>query len=254
MQQLCSWNLIMDSPGDASTQMQRDSSLLTSLQSSPRSHLRFYSWDTFSITHGYFLLPSDYLQNASISLLNQHLARRPTGGGFLFHDNDFVFSLLLPLNTPPAQQPPLTSYFLVNRWVCNALQSLLPNERFSLSDEDQVPALPKAVHFCMAHPIQHDILLNGKKIGGGAQRRTKWGLLHQGYLSLAEPDYAKIEAFCNSELRSIIETISSSIFERKEASSTQASDFKSMLQEALWSSLQDLFEPHNPTGVCVSCQ
>ena len=28
--------------------------------------------------------------------------------------------------------------------------------------------------------MQHDVLIGNRKVAGGAQRRTKWGLLHQG--------------------------------------------------------------------------
>ncbi len=36
----------------------------------------------------------------------------------------------------------------------------------------------------MAHPTKFDIMLDGRKVGGAAQRRTKHGLLHQGSICL----------------------------------------------------------------------
>jgi len=40
---------------------------------------------------------------------------------------------------------------------------------------------------CFTHPTRYDILLNGHKIAGSAQRRTQDGLLHQGSLHFGGP-------------------------------------------------------------------
>jgi lipoate-protein ligase A len=40
----------------------------------------------------------------------------------------------------------------------------------------------------MAKPTKYDVMWEGKKVGGGAQRRTKYGFLHQGTISLGRPD------------------------------------------------------------------
>lgn len=39
----------------------------------------------------------------------------------------------------------------------------------------------------MAKPTQYDLIINEKKMGGAAQRKTKLGLLHQGSISLSIP-------------------------------------------------------------------
>ena len=42
---------------------------------------------------------------------------------------------------------------------------------------------------CFENPAQHDILRQGLKIAGAAQRRTQFGLLHQGSIqNVALPD------------------------------------------------------------------
>ena len=40
----------------------------------------------------------------------------------------------------------------------------------------------------MADPTVYDVMVDGKKVVGGAQRRTKHGFLHQGSISLGVPD------------------------------------------------------------------
>ena len=59
--------------------------------------LHLYQWDGPSATYGYFIDPSKYLD---LNKLRQHhvaLARRPTGGGIVFHIWDLAFSFLIAL-------------------------------------------------------------------------------------------------------------------------------------------------------------
>ena len=41
---------------------------------------------------------------------------------------------------------------------------------------------------CFANPVPFDLLAAGQKIAGGAQRRTRYGLLHQGSIQGALPE------------------------------------------------------------------
>jgi lipoate-protein ligase A len=46
-------------------------------------------------------------------------------------------------------------------------------------------AAPKVSNACFANPVAADVLLEGRKIAGAAQRRTRTGLLHQGSIQHA---------------------------------------------------------------------
>jgi lipoate-protein ligase A len=39
----------------------------------------------------------------------------------------------------------------------------------------------------MAQPMIYDVMVDGRKVSGGAQRRTKHGFLHQGTIALTAP-------------------------------------------------------------------
>ena len=56
-----------------------------------------------------------------------HLARRPTGGGIIFHLTDFAFSVLIPANHPSFSQNTLENYALVNRPVAFAISEIAPS-------------------------------------------------------------------------------------------------------------------------------
>jgi len=46
----------------------------------------------------------------------------------------------------------------------------------------------------MAKPTKYDVLLQGKKVAGAAQRKTKKGFLHQGSISLQLPAQEYLDA------------------------------------------------------------
>jgi lipoate-protein ligase A len=59
----------------------------------------------------------------------------------------------------------------------------------------------------MARPTKYDVMLQGRKIAGAAQRKTKAGFLHQGTIALLCPDPELLGAVelcclrCQSERR-----------------------------------------------------
>lgn len=113
------------------------------------------------------------------------LARRPTGGGILFHLTDLAFSVLLP--TYP--ESPLESYALINKRVAALLKDLFHLEGLTILQDES----DQAFRFCMAKPTVYDVLWKGGKLVGAAQRRTKRGLLHQGSISICPPPWKIVE-------------------------------------------------------------
>ncbi len=53
---------------------------------------------------------------------------------------------------------------------------LLPKEPMPLDEHCR--------SFCMAKPTKYDVMIQGKKVGGAAQRKTRHGFLHQGSISI----------------------------------------------------------------------
>ena len=116
------------------------------------------------------------------------LARRPTGGGIVFHIWDLAFSFLMPSNHPKFSLNTMENYRFVNDIVSKAV-----TEYFSISPtlaKTHAPSLGNdCQHFCMAKPTQYDVMVQGQKIAGSAQRKKGQGYLHQGTISLMRPDF-----------------------------------------------------------------
>ena len=58
-----------------------------------------------------------------------------------------------------------------------------------------LPAASSLVNACFERPVLHDLVAGGRKIAGGAQRRNRTGLLHQGSIRLDFPDADTLAAW-----------------------------------------------------------
>lgn len=171
----------------AEENMNRDSSFLNELDKDPILHL--YDWAGPSATFGHFIVLEKHLNLKAAEKYQLSLARRPTGGGIVFHIWDYAFSFLMPASHPLFSVNTLDNYRFVNSVVLDVVKEFL-----SLGDpveliEESMPAQGKdCSHFCMARPTQYDVVYKGVKVAGAAQRRTKRGYLHQGTISLGLPN------------------------------------------------------------------
>mgnify|MGYP001375946097 CR=1 FL=1 len=176
--------------GDLSPQaiMDKDAYLLDQLDPKGPSILHFYNWNAPCLTFGYFIDPAQHLNEDGLQHYGLQIARRPTGGGIIFHLTDFAFSILIPSSHPRFSLNTLENYVFINKKVARAVahftsQSLQPE----LFVQETQCRSKECVPFCMAKATQYDLMIGGKKVGGAAQRRTKQGLLHQGSLFLFHP-------------------------------------------------------------------
>lgn len=142
--------------------------------------IRLYHWDHPAVTVGYFdRSSSDHVAGA---------IRRFTGGGLVEHGEDLTFLLALPAGSPPALASVLERY----RWIHQSIATALAGagHRVDLV-ESMGPATPGP---CFTHPVAWDLIDpgTGHKIGGGAQRRSRGSVIHQGSIrlpaSLRDPD------------------------------------------------------------------
>lgn len=183
------WKLLDTGVGSAKTNMDLDTKLLRAMQKGDCPILHYYQWERDSGTYGYFLRPEKYLNLSKISHYNLELARRPTGGGIIFHICDFAFSVLVPADFSHFSLNTLDNYNFINNGVKKAVKNFLQlEEEPSLLRNEKSPLDENAKHFCMGNPTIFDVIIEGKKIAGAAQRRGKQGYLHQGSIAIALPE------------------------------------------------------------------
>ena len=173
--------LLLDLRGQfrsASWQMAVDEAILQMGSALPI--LRLYRWAAPVITFGYFQEVAG-VQSTS----GAPLQRRWTGGGVVEHGEDFAYSLILPARDRLARGKAQESYRVIHRCLAQSLvQCGLP----AVLSEDA----SGSGNACFQHPVAGDVLCNGKKIAGAAQRRGRFGVLHQGSVQAACPGLATI--------------------------------------------------------------
>ncbi len=174
--------------------MKMDEIFLEELRPDDPPLLHLYRFQEKSATFGHFLNPEEYIDLEKASGWGLDLSKRPTGGGMIFHIWDLAFSILIPANHPGYFQDTLKNYAFINERVLKAIEAFLGNSHpIDLLPEEDPPLDEHAKIFCMAKPTKYDVMIEGKKIAGAAQRRKKQGYLHQGSISLAMPKFEELE-------------------------------------------------------------
>jgi lipoate-protein ligase A len=151
--------------------------------------MRFYGWQKPAATFGYFQRLADVERMTSV----RPLIRRPTGGGLVLHGDDWTYSLIFPAGEAWYTLKAGESYRRMHEWIQAAF------DRAGVSTELAASAVAEAPGQCFIGAEQFDLLLQGRKIAGAAQRRTRHGLLIQG--SIQPPSAMMMrrsfeEAFC----------------------------------------------------------
>lgn len=180
------WQIIDSGIKSAEENMLLDEELLSSIGSDPILH--FYDWEGDSATYGYFTNPAEYIDLDKAQKCGISFARRPTGGGIVFHKWDLAFSVLVPATSKYFSINTLDNYGFVNHAVLNAAMEFLQGGPLELTKDDGQAFDPSCDRFCMAKPTKYDVVLQGRKIAGAAQRKRRQGFLHQGTIALAMPD------------------------------------------------------------------
>ena len=135
-----------------------------------RPVLRFYGWRQPAASFGYF---QKYAEVEKMTHLRP-LVRRPTGGGIVPHDADWTYSVAIPTDDDWYALSARESYLRIHRWLQSAFG------RLKIATELAAQARRAGPGQCFVGYEQSDLLWNGMKIAGAAQRRTRQGLLIQG--------------------------------------------------------------------------
>ncbi len=154
-----------------------DSALFKAFNNNSLPLLRLYSWQT-SLTFGLSQNPSDY-----VTLLEEHknnFAKRITGGGVLFHGHDISYSLIIP-SSYIKNKGVKETYELICSFILNFYASFGLKANFAKDVEEIV--LSKDA-FCQVGFEAYDIIINGQKIGGNAQKRSKNVIFQHGSIPL----------------------------------------------------------------------
>jgi lipoate-protein ligase A len=174
------FRLILSDKSSAKINMATDEALALSYSKNDTPIFRLYSWEK-SFTLGISQKISDY---EYLKEYNHNYAKRMTGGGVLFHGHDLSYSLILPV-TYLEDMNVKESYEKICSFLLEFYKSVGLNAIYVKDDEKL--QLSKS-QFCQVGFEAYDIVIDGIKIGGNAQRRTKNFIFQHGSIPIEKRD------------------------------------------------------------------
>jgi lipoate-protein ligase A len=180
--------LWLDGAHDPVENMRRDALLLAAAEAAADPVLRLFAFDPAGITLGKNQIPERELDLASCARDGIPWATRPTGGRAIFHAEEWTYSIAAPLDHAEWGKDPAHAYQHVSRLLVASLERLGVPAALERGGRTAGPPSPRPPHGpatpCFASTARHEVVLEGRKLVGSAQRRTARGLLQQGSVLL----------------------------------------------------------------------
>jgi lipoyl(octanoyl) transferase len=162
---------------------------------SGRAVLRVYRWGAAAVTFGYSQRVAEALSMAG----GREVMRRWTGGGIVEHGEDLTFGLVFPRGSVFGAMGGEAIY----RELHGAWLPQLGN--VAAGAEMAGSGVSRAAGVCFSEPVAGDLLVDGRKVLGGAMRRTARDVVYQGSLlakgvgavTLAEAIGKRVRVFRN---------------------------------------------------------
>ncbi len=145
--------------------------------------IRLYKWHSPALSFGYFGKLADVADYA----FERDLVRRWTGGGIVFHGDDLTYSIVIPASDAASGESSISIYGKIHRALAHALNGIGEGAVVAGGIDPSCgsgfanrAAVTASGYSCFANPVRADVMIDGRKVAGAAQRRTRSGLLQQG--------------------------------------------------------------------------
>lgn len=186
---------MISSPGlSGSAQMEFDRELFRDQEKGKTSStLRIYSWKPSCITLGYAQNIDAEIDVAAASKLGYDVVKRPTGGGIVFHNEaEVTYSLVTSTADPLLPKGLIASYKIISEALVLALKYLgvhaeIRNSKTEIRNKSEALNSKSPKQLCFAYPAEYEIVADGRKLVGSAQKRGKNAMLQQGSIFVRRP-------------------------------------------------------------------
>jgi lipoate-protein ligase A len=172
--------------GDGPANMALDEALLdAAAHGGQAAYLRCYGWSVPTLSLGYFQRLAEIRADPRWQAVP--VVRRSTGGGAIWHDQEVTYALAVPVGPVPAR--PHTALY---RAVHAAILAALADRGVPAGRRGE--AAPRGASgrnrpaLCFTERDAEDIVAQGSKLVGSAQRRRRGAILQQGSILLARSE------------------------------------------------------------------
>jgi len=184
---MTSWRYLDTGPARGAENMAMDEKLLAdAVKAGAVPVLRFYSWSPPAVSLGRFQEEAASVNAAACRRHGFDIVRRITGGRAVLHRYELTYSVISPIDNRLFPNDVLGTYKVIAAGLLAGFIHLgVPAEMVSPSGDraDMVPRDPKGPS-CFSSPSWYEILVQGKKIAGSAQRRVAGAFLQHGSILL----------------------------------------------------------------------
>ncbi|MDD5077777.1 MAG: lipoate--protein ligase family protein [Candidatus Omnitrophica bacterium] len=173
------FRLIRSGALGASENMALDEEIFKRYLKDGEGTLRLYRWRKPSFTYGFSQDPSEQLDLGACASQGVEIAKRITGGGILFHDDEITYSFACGKSDLGEAPGVLVEYRNICRFLIGFYRSLGLDASFALEAESfKKRSAPHEL--CSASHEKYDIVIGGRKIGGNAQKRGRQAVFQHG--------------------------------------------------------------------------
>lgn len=160
-----------------------DESLLESAISHQICSLRWYRWKDPTISLGYFQSNQNEEQNNTWKDLPR--VRRLSGGGAILHHHELTYSFAVPASHSLSKSLP-DLYLTIHQ----PLIDVLSNHGLNVEFRGNSSTSNAEAFLCFGRGDERDLVYQGQKILGSAQRRRRGAIVQHGSLLLLTSEYA----------------------------------------------------------------
>ncbi len=145
--------------------------------------LRLYRWQGPAFTYGFSQDPEKLLELKLCAADGVGVAKRITGGGVLFHEDEITYSFVCGKSDAGEPREVFVDYRNLCRFLIKFYASLGLTASFALEAQSfSAKSVPHEL--CSGAYEKYDIVVGGKKIGGNAQKRTRQAIFQHGAIPL----------------------------------------------------------------------
>jgi lipoate-protein ligase A len=142
--------------------------------------LRFYGWRVPALSIGCF---QDYEKEVDAEACRNfgvEVVRRPTGGKAVLHERELTYALIAGADSPLFPPDILTTYRVISGCIADGLAEIGIRAQLEKSGR-RAPGVALDAS-CFSSPSRYELLVDGRKICGSAQMRSRGLFLQHGSL------------------------------------------------------------------------
>jgi lipoate-protein ligase A len=191
------WRLLWTPPAPGAWNMAVDEAILRGVEEgSSLPTFRLYSWEPSCVTLGFAQKAEQELQLERLKADGIDVVRRFTGGRAVYHSNEITYGVIGPICPKDLQADHWSrslgsTYHFIGEALARGLRSLGGQVDLERGDHTEKFAKGMANRPCFASTSKSELVLDGRKLAGSAQRRTHSAFLQHGAL-LRGPEHLRL--------------------------------------------------------------